>query len=126
MTPACTRLAAALYRQVTSTSSRFDPRVAETAKLLEIPSGASTSRSPTSWRSLAARLASTLGIIDAAATKPFASCPLPGRGSADTAPGRPSVPVLEGTLAGMRAVHRSPIRSIGPCRCTSWPWWGMA
>ncbi len=83
VTPACTRLAAALYRQVTSTVFEVSsPRVAETAKLLE-----------NTFRSVNIALANELAVacrkigvdpwevIDAAATKPFGFMPFyPGPG----------------------------------------------
>jgi UDP-N-acetyl-D-glucosamine dehydrogenase len=83
VTPACTQLAAALYRQVTSTVFEVSsPRVAETAKLLE-----------NTFRSVNIALANELAfacrkigvdpweVIDAAATKPFGFMPFyPGPG----------------------------------------------
>ena len=83
VTPACTRLAAALYRQVTSAVFEVSsPRVAETAKLLE-----------NTFRSVNIALANELAVacrkigvdpwevIDAAATKPFGFMPFyPGPG----------------------------------------------
>jgi UDP-N-acetyl-D-glucosamine dehydrogenase len=83
VTPACTQLAAALYRQVTATVFEVSsPRVAETAKLLE-----------NTFRSVNIALANELAfvcrkigvdpweVIDAAATKPFGFMPFyPGPG----------------------------------------------
>ena len=83
VTPSCTRLAAALYRQVTSSVFEVSsPRVAETAKLLE-----------NTFRSVNIALANELAfacrkigvdpweVIDAAATKPFGFMPFyPGPG----------------------------------------------
>jgi UDP-N-acetyl-D-glucosamine dehydrogenase len=83
VTPACTRLAATLYRQVTQTVfEASNPRVAETAKLLE-----------NTFRSVNIALANELAfacrkigvdpweVIDAAATKPFGFMPFyPGPG----------------------------------------------
>jgi UDP-N-acetyl-D-glucosamine dehydrogenase len=83
VTPACTRLAAALYRQVTTTVFEVSsPRVAETAKLLE-----------NTFRSVNIALANELAfacrkigvdpweVIEAAATKPFGFMPFyPGPG----------------------------------------------
>ena len=83
VTPACTALAAALYRQVTkSVFEVSSPRVAETAKLLE-----------NTFRSVNIALANELAfacrkigvdpweVIDAAATKPFGFMPFyPGPG----------------------------------------------
>jgi len=83
VTPACTRLAAALYRQVTATVFEVSsPRVAETAKLLE-----------NTFRSVNIALANELAfacrkigvdpweVIEAAATKPFGFMPFyPGPG----------------------------------------------
>jgi len=83
VTPACTQLAAALYRQVTSKVFEVSsPRVAETAKLLE-----------NTFRSVNIALANELAfacrkigvdpweVIDAAATKPFGFMPFyPGPG----------------------------------------------
>jgi UDP-N-acetyl-D-glucosamine dehydrogenase len=83
VTPACTQLAAALYRQVTTTVFEVSsPRVAETAKLLE-----------NTFRSVNIALANGLAfacrkigvdpweVIDAAATKPFGFMPFyPGPG----------------------------------------------
>jgi UDP-N-acetyl-D-glucosamine dehydrogenase len=83
VTPACTQLAAALYRQVTTTVFEVSsPRVAETAKLLE-----------NTFRSVNIALANELAfacrkigvdpweVIDAAATKPFGFMPFyPGPG----------------------------------------------
>jgi UDP-N-acetyl-D-glucosamine dehydrogenase len=83
VTPACTRLAAALYRQVTNTVFEVSsPRVAETAKLLE-----------NTFRSVNIALANELAfacrkigvdpweVIEAAATKPFGFMPFyPGPG----------------------------------------------
>ena len=83
VTPACTKLAAALYRQVTQTVfEASNPRVAETAKLLE-----------NTFRSVNIALANELAfacrkigvdpweVIDAAATKPFGFMPFyPGPG----------------------------------------------
>ena len=83
VTPACTELAAALYRHVTSSVFRASsPRVAETAKLLE-----------NTFRSVNIALANELAfacrkigvdpweVIDAAATKPFGFMPFyPGPG----------------------------------------------
>ena len=83
VTPACTRLAAALYQQVTSKVFEVSsPRVAETAKLLE-----------NTFRSVNIALANELAfacrkigvdpweVIDAAATKPFGFMPFyPGPG----------------------------------------------
>ncbi|MGH7383633.1 MAG: nucleotide sugar dehydrogenase [Candidatus Rokuibacteriota bacterium] len=83
VTPACTELAAALYRQVTSTVFPVSsPRVAETAKLLE-----------NTFRSVNIALANELAfacrkigvdpweVIEAAATKPFGFMPFyPGPG----------------------------------------------
>jgi UDP-N-acetyl-D-glucosamine dehydrogenase len=83
VTPACTALAAALYRQVTKTVfEASSPRVAETAKLLE-----------NTFRSVNIALANELAlacrkigvdpweVIDAAATKPFGFMPFyPGPG----------------------------------------------
>ncbi len=83
VTPACTELAAALYRQVTQTVfEASSPRVAETAKLLE-----------NTFRSVNIALANELAfacrkigvdpweVIEAAATKPFGFMPFyPGPG----------------------------------------------
>jgi UDP-N-acetyl-D-glucosamine dehydrogenase len=83
VTPACTKLAATLYRQVTQTVfEASNPRVAETAKLLE-----------NTFRSVNIALANELAfacrkigvdpweVIDAAATKPFGFMPFyPGPG----------------------------------------------
>jgi UDP-N-acetyl-D-glucosamine dehydrogenase len=83
VTPACTQLAAALYRQVTTSVFEVSsPRVAETAKLLE-----------NTFRSVNIALANELAfacrkigvdpweVIDAAATKPFGFMPFyPGPG----------------------------------------------
>ena len=83
VTPACTELAAALYRQVTKTVfEASNPRVAETAKLLE-----------NTFRSVNIALANELAfacrkigvdpweVIEAAATKPFGFMPFyPGPG----------------------------------------------
>jgi UDP-N-acetyl-D-glucosamine dehydrogenase len=83
VTPACTQLAAALYRQVTATVFEVSsPRVAETAKLLE-----------NTFRSVNIALANELAfacrkigvdpweVIEAAATKPFGFMPFyPGPG----------------------------------------------
>ena len=83
VTPACTALAAALYRQVTRTVfEASSPRVAETAKLLE-----------NTFRSVNIALANELAfacrkigvdpweVIEAAATKPFGFMPFyPGPG----------------------------------------------
>jgi UDP-N-acetyl-D-glucosamine dehydrogenase len=83
VTPACTELAAALYRQVTATVFEVSsPRVAETAKLLE-----------NTFRSVNIALANELAfacrkigvdpweVIEAAATKPFGFMPFyPGPG----------------------------------------------
>ncbi len=83
VTPACTTLAAALYRQVTSSVFEVSsPRVAETAKLLE-----------NTFRSVNIALANELAfacrkigvdpweVIEAAATKPFGFMPFyPGPG----------------------------------------------
>jgi UDP-N-acetyl-D-glucosamine dehydrogenase len=83
VTPACTRLAAALYRHVTTSVFEVSsPRVAETAKLLE-----------NTFRSVNIALANELAfacrkigvdpweVIDAAATKPFGFMPFyPGPG----------------------------------------------
>jgi len=83
VTPACTALAAALYRQVTKTVfEASSPRVAETAKLLE-----------NTFRSVNIALANELAfacrkigvdpweVIEAAATKPFGFMPFyPGPG----------------------------------------------
>ena len=83
VTPACTKLAASLYRQVTQTVfEASNPRVAETAKLLE-----------NTFRSVNIALANELAfacrkigvdpweVIDAAATKPFGFMPFyPGPG----------------------------------------------
>ncbi|MEX2222018.1 MAG: nucleotide sugar dehydrogenase [Candidatus Rokuibacteriota bacterium] len=83
VTPACTQLAVALYRQVTSTVFPVSsPRVAETAKLLE-----------NTFRSVNIALANELAfacrkigvdpweVIEAAATKPFGFMPFyPGPG----------------------------------------------
>jgi UDP-N-acetyl-D-glucosamine dehydrogenase len=83
VTPACTKLAAALYRRVTSTVFEVSsPRVAETAKLLE-----------NTFRSVNIALANELAfacrkigvdpweVIEAAATKPFGFMPFyPGPG----------------------------------------------
>jgi UDP-N-acetyl-D-glucosamine dehydrogenase len=83
VTPACTELAAALYRQVTQTVFEVSsPRVAETAKLLE-----------NTFRSVNIALANELAfacrkigvdpweVIEAAATKPFGFMPFyPGPG----------------------------------------------
>ena len=83
VTPACTRLAAALYQRVTSKVFEVSsPRVAETAKLLE-----------NTFRSVNIALANELAfacrkigvdpweVIDAAATKPFGFMPFyPGPG----------------------------------------------
>ena len=83
VTPACTELAAALYRQVTSTVFEVSsPRVAETAKLLE-----------NTFRSVNIALANELAfacrkigvdpweVIEAASTKPFGFMPFyPGPG----------------------------------------------
>ena len=83
VTPACTELAATLYRQVTSSVFEVSsPRVAETAKLLE-----------NTFRSVNIALANELAfacrkigvdpweVIDAAATKPFGFMPFyPGPG----------------------------------------------
>jgi UDP-N-acetyl-D-glucosamine dehydrogenase len=83
VTPTCTRLAVALYRQITQTVFEVSsPRVAETAKLLE-----------NTFRSVNIALANELAIvcrkigvdpwevIDAAATKPFGFMPFyPGPG----------------------------------------------
>ena len=83
VTPACTQLAAALYRQITSKVFEVSsPRVAETAKLLE-----------NTFRSVNIALANELAfacrkigvdpweVIDAAATKPFGFMPFyPGPG----------------------------------------------
>jgi UDP-N-acetyl-D-glucosamine dehydrogenase len=83
VTPACTRLAAALYRAVTDTVfEASSPRVAETAKLLE-----------NTFRSVNIALANELAVacrkigvdpwevIEAAATKPFGFMPFyPGPG----------------------------------------------
>jgi len=83
VTPGCTKLAAALYRQVTSTVFEVSsPRVAETAKLLE-----------NTFRSVNIALANELAfacrrigvdpweVIEAAATKPFGFMPFyPGPG----------------------------------------------
>jgi len=83
VSPACTELAAALYRQVTSKVFEVSsPRVAETAKLLE-----------NTFRSVNIALANELAfacrkigvdpweVIDAAATKPFGFMPFyPGPG----------------------------------------------
>ncbi len=83
VTPACTQLAGALYRQVTTTVFEVSsPRVAETAKLLE-----------NTFRSVNIALANELAfvcrkigvdpweVIDAAATKPFGFMPFyPGPG----------------------------------------------
>jgi UDP-N-acetyl-D-glucosamine dehydrogenase len=83
VTPACTKLAAVLYRQVTHTVfEASNPRVAETAKLLE-----------NTFRSVNIALANELAfacrkigvdpweVIEAAATKPFGFMPFyPGPG----------------------------------------------
>jgi UDP-N-acetyl-D-glucosamine dehydrogenase len=83
VTPVCTQLAAALYRQVTTSVFEVSsPRVAETAKLLE-----------NTFRSVNIALANELAfacrkigvdpweVIDAAATKPFGFMPFyPGPG----------------------------------------------
>ena len=83
VTPACTQLAATLYRQVTATVFEVSsPRVAETAKLLE-----------NTFRSVNIALANELAfacrkigvdpweVIEAAATKPFGFMPFyPGPG----------------------------------------------
>jgi UDP-N-acetyl-D-glucosamine dehydrogenase len=83
VTPACTQLAAALYRQVTASVFEVSsPRVAETAKLLE-----------NTFRSVNIALANELAfacrkigvdpweVIEAAATKPFGFMPFyPGPG----------------------------------------------
>jgi UDP-N-acetyl-D-glucosamine dehydrogenase len=83
VTPTCTKLAAALYSQVTNTVFEVSsPRVAETAKLLE-----------NTFRSVNIALANELAfacrkigidpweVIDAAATKPFGFMPFyPGPG----------------------------------------------
>jgi UDP-N-acetyl-D-glucosamine dehydrogenase len=83
VTPACTKLAATLYRRVTQTVfEASNPRVAETAKLLE-----------NTFRSVNIALANELAfacrkigvdpweVIDAAATKPFGFMPFyPGPG----------------------------------------------
>jgi len=83
VSPACTQLAAALYRQVTATVFEVSsPRVAETAKLLE-----------NTFRSVNIALANELAfacrkigvdpweVIEAAATKPFGFMPFyPGPG----------------------------------------------
>jgi UDP-N-acetyl-D-glucosamine dehydrogenase len=83
VTPECTKLAAALYRQVTNSVFEVSsPRVAETAKLLE-----------NTFRSVNIALANELAfacrkigvdpweVIDAAATKPFGFMPFyPGPG----------------------------------------------
>ena len=131
VTPECTKLAAALYSQVTNSVFEVSsPRVAETAKLLE-----------NTFRSVNIALANELAfacrkigidpweVIDAAATKPFGFMPFypgPGIGGHCRRATRTTCPGGRASPATRPSSSRWPTRSTGPCPSTWYPSWATS